>query len=208
MPWWNHAHLEATPSVLAKDWELGDYKLSGPYTYENLTIFLVHGEGNPHGKSFLTLEEALERKVVVVHETGDVNELVVENVSRNEEVFVQAGDIVKGGQQDRVLSVDLIVPARSGGIPINAFCVEHGRWSQRGAEVVTSFEVSPNMVATKELKMAAKSTRSQGEVWDKVEQEQAKLSRSACGSQSSPIGVQPPTNPGKREGARESRSLC
>src|SRR5436309_718169 len=105
----------------------GDYKISGPYIYENLTIYLVHGQDTVDGKKFLTLQEALEKRVVIVHETKDVNELAIENVSKDEEVYVQSGDIVKGGQQDRVLAVDLIVPPRSGKIPIAAFCVESGR---------------------------------------------------------------------------------
>jgi len=63
----------------------------------------------------------MERKAVIVHETSEVNELSIENVSQTEEVLVQAGDIVKGGDQDRVLAVDLIMPARSGKVPIAAF---------------------------------------------------------------------------------------
>ena len=35
-------------------------------------------------------------------------ELSIENVS-SEEVYVQSGDIVKGGQQDRMMAVDLIL---------------------------------------------------------------------------------------------------
>jgi len=58
---------------------------------------------------------------------SSVNALTVENTGKDE-VFVQAGDIVKGGQQDRVLSVDLLLPPRSGEVTIAAFCVEHGRW--------------------------------------------------------------------------------
>lgn len=49
----------------------------------------------------------------MVYETKDVNELSVENRS-HKDIYVQSGDIVKGGQQDRVLAVDLIVPPRSG----------------------------------------------------------------------------------------------
>ena len=106
----------------------------GPYVHENLTIFLVHGPDQSFSGPFTPLEEAMERKVVVVHETSEVNELAIENRSRSEEVFVQAGDIVKGGQQDRMLAVDLILSADSGRMPIDAFCVEHGRWTQRGTE--------------------------------------------------------------------------
>lgn len=152
------------------------YKISGPYTHENLTIFLIHGKDTISGKKFLTLQEAMEQKVVIVHETKDVNELAIENVSKDQEVYVQSGDIVKGGQQDRVLAVDLIVPPRSGKIPIAAFCVESGRWSKRGNEVAGKFESSNEVLATRDLKLAANKTKSQSEVWAKVSEAQAKLS--------------------------------
>ena len=105
-------------------------KISGPYTHENLTIFLIHGKDELKGKTFLTLAEALQKKLAVVHETKQVNELSIENLSRTEEVFVLAGDIVKGGQQDRIIAFDLIVPPQSK-LPLAAFCVEAGRWQQR-----------------------------------------------------------------------------
>src|SRR5713101_4360263 len=121
-----------------------DYRLSGPYTHKNLSIFLIHNKTTTRTKSFLTLQEALEQKKVVVYETQSVNELAIENLS-NEEVYVQAGDIVKGGQQDRMLAVDLIVPPSSGKMPIAAFCVEHGRWSRRGNEQASVFTSSADV---------------------------------------------------------------
>ena len=151
-------------------------KLSGPFKHKNLTFYLVHGADSLTGKTPLTLEEAMERRLVVVHETGDVNELSIENVSRSDEVFVQAGDIVKGGQQDRMLAVDLIVPARSGRIPIDSFCVESGRWTARGVESRMEFNSSAEYAPSKDLKMAAKHSKSQGEVWNKVAESQEKLS--------------------------------
>ncbi len=154
----------------------GDYKLSGPYTHKNLSIFLVHGKSVIKGKSFLTLQEALVQKKVVVYETRSVNELSIQNFS-DEDVFVQSGDIVKGGQQDRMIGVDLIVPPRSGKLPISAFCVEHGRWSGRGNERVTVFSSSADAAATKEIRLAAKRSTSQGEVWQSVTVAQDKLSR-------------------------------
>jgi hypothetical protein len=171
---------ESTPEA-KQVWPVSDYKLSGPYTHENLTVYLIHGEDGLNGKPFLTLQEAMDRKLVVVHETSEVNELAVENLSARDEVFVQAGDIVKGGQQDRVLSVDLIVPARSGRVPIAAFCVEQGRWSRRGGEPAAAFSVSNDMAATKELKMAAKHAKSQSGVWGEVATAQRKLSASTNG---------------------------
>ena len=156
--------------------QTGDYRLSGPYTHRNLTIFLVHGKDLIKGKSFLTLEEALVQKKVVVYETQSVNELSIQNFS-NEDVYVQAGDIVKGGQQDRMIGVDLIVPPKSGKLPISAFCVEHGRWSGRGNEQAAVFSSSADAVATKEIKLAAKRSNSQGGVWQSVSVAQDKLSR-------------------------------
>ncbi|HVG29095.1 MAG TPA: DUF6569 family protein [Pyrinomonadaceae bacterium] len=153
-----------------------DYTVSGPYTYKNLSVFLLHGKGGDEGKNLLTLSEALASKKVVVYETRNVNELAIENLS-DEEVFVQSGDIVKGGQQDRMLSVDLIVPARSGKIAISAFCVEHGRWTKRGGEASAHFSSSNDRAATKDLKLAARSAKSQGQVWQRVEEAQSKLSR-------------------------------
>lgn len=155
---------------------VADDKLSGPYMYNNLTIYLVHGQDRGGAKPPLTLSEAMEQKKVVVHETESVNELAVENVS-NEQVFVQSGDIVKGGKQDRVLAVDMIIPPKSGKMPIDSFCVEHGRWSGRGDEAVASFGGSTKMINSKELKIAAKHNGSQREVWDKVAESQVKLSR-------------------------------
>jgi ARG/rhodanese/phosphatase superfamily protein len=153
----------------------GDYRLSGPYTHKNLSIFLIHGKNLIEGKTLLTLQEALEQKKVAVYETKDVNELAIENFS-NEDVYVQSGDIVKGGQQDRLLAVDLIVPPRSGRVPIAAFCVEQGRWSRRGSELAGIFSSSTDVAATKEIKVAAKSANSQAGVWENVTVAQDKLS--------------------------------
>jgi len=56
-------------------------KLSGPYTHKNLTIYLIHGSDVLKSKTPVPLEEALKRKLVVVHETEDINELAIENLS-------------------------------------------------------------------------------------------------------------------------------
>jgi len=169
----------APPPAPAKhEIQLSNYRLSGPYQYENLTIFLVHGPDQPFSGPYTPLQQAMERKQVAVYETSEVNELAIENRSASEEVFVQAGDIVKGGQQDRTLAVDLIVPTKSGRMPIDAFCVESGRWTQRGAEGVNQFSMSQDMVATKELKMATKAEGSQAKVWREVETAKEDLSES------------------------------
>ncbi len=151
-----------------------DYRLEGPFTHGNLSVFLIHGKDKIKG-TFLTLHEAMVQRKVIVRETTTVNELTIENIS-GDEIYVQSGDIVKGGKQDRMMAVDLILPPRSGRIKISAFCVENGRWSQRGSEQVTVFNSSTNSVASREVKLAAKMKESQGEVWREVATAQDKLS--------------------------------
>ena len=129
----------------------GDYRLSGPYTHNNLTIYLVHGADTIRAGRLLTLQEAMDQKKVVVYETGSVNELAVENVSTDVEVFVQSGDIVKGGRQDRTIGTDFILPAKSGKTPIASYCVEHGRWSGRGGESSAQFSSAGKMVVGKQM---------------------------------------------------------
>jgi hypothetical protein len=153
-----------------------DYELSSPYTHKNLTVFLIYGPNRINAKNFLTLQEALAQKKVIVFETKDVNELAIQNVS-SDEVYVQSGDIVKGGQQDRMLGVDLIVPPHSRRIPIAAFCVESGRWTRRGNEQAGTFGSSADVVSSKEIKLAAKVAQNQGDVWKNVELAQDKLSQ-------------------------------
>jgi hypothetical protein len=193
--------LIATPLATLGGWgghtvqrpqQKDEYRLEGPFTQGNLTVFLIHGKDKIKGQTFITLQEALVQRKVIVRETREVNELSIENISK-EEVFVQSGDIVKGGQQDRMLVVDLILPPHSGKIRIAAFCIENGRWSQRGNEEVTTFNSSSNVVASREVKLAAKSRGSQGEVWREVAAAQDKLSANVGGNvknQASPTSLQ------------------
>ena len=57
------------------------FALTGPFVHDNLAIFLIHGTDRLKGKSYLTLQEAMEKQIVIVRETGNVNELSIENVS-------------------------------------------------------------------------------------------------------------------------------
>jgi hypothetical protein len=172
-------------------------RITGPVVHENLAVYFVRGPSAP-GKVPLTLEEAMARRVVQVRETGNVNQLEIENLG-NDEVFIQSGDIVKGGQQDRTLMVSLVLPPKSGRVSIASFCVEQGRWSARGGEDVKNFSTSAAAVPSREMKIAMKAPKPapvpsptqssrlpmgyaaetglrQREVWDEVAKAQQKLS--------------------------------
>jgi hypothetical protein len=152
------------------------YSLSGPYTCKNLTIFLVHADAKDSNAKFMTLQEALSQKKAIVTETGTVNTLSIENVSGDVHIYIQSGDIVRGGKQDRTLGSDYVIGPKSGKIPISSFCVERGRWQKRGNEGVNEFSVSNRILPSKGLKIAANYNNSQRYVWDEVDSFQNKLS--------------------------------
>src|SRR5438067_11374144 len=120
--------------------------VSGPYTHGNLAIFLFHGSDEIDGGGYTSLTEAFEKKHVLVHETGTVGQLEVENLSETFDISIQTGDILKGGRQDRIVAIDFIIPARSGRIPIPTFCVERGRRHKRRFESATKSTSSTHSV--------------------------------------------------------------
>jgi hypothetical protein len=154
---------------------VADYRLAEPQTHANLSVFLIRGPDVLPGKTYLTLQEALQQGVAVVHETGS-DVLAIENLSLGQELFVQSGDIVKGGTQDRTIASDLIAPPRSGRLPLACFCVEHDRSFPRGDEPAAAFSSSSNALSSNGLKLAVRARRSQEEVWANVERLQRRLS--------------------------------
>lgn len=143
--------LSALPG-LADDTPSAAYRISGPHVHENLAVYLVHGASKA-GPVPLTLQEAIANDGVRVVETGSVNQLEIENIG-TQDVFIQAGDIVKGGKQDRVLTVSLLLTPGAGKVPIGAFCVEQGRWAARGTEDVKRFASAETSMPSREAKLA------------------------------------------------------
>jgi len=183
-------------------------RVSGPNIHEKLAVYFIHGPSE-QGPVPLTLQEALEKGSVRILETGEVNELKIENTG-TEEVFIQSGDIVKGGKQDRVLRMSFVLPPKSGQVALAAFCVERGRWSARGDENVAGFSSSAEAMPSREAKLAmrapvtetasmpdrsasAASQREMGtvylrqrEVWESVAKTQSELSESLSAAVASP----------------------
>src|SRR5947207_13413366 len=95
--------------------------VSGPYTHGNLAIFLFHGADEIAGGGYISLTEAFEKKHVLVHETGTVGQLEVENLSETFDIFIQAGNVFKGDGQDTTIAINSIIPLRWRPIPSPAF---------------------------------------------------------------------------------------
>ncbi len=92
-----------------------------------------------------------------------VNTLYVQNVSKDT-IYIMAGEVVKGGKQDRVLAQDMILPPNGKKVDISVFCVEHGRWSYKeSGKFDQYFSVSSNSIRQKVIQ-----EKNQSAVWDEV----------------------------------------
>ena len=75
-----------------------------------------------------------------------------------------AGEVVKGGKQDRVLAQDMILPPNSKKVDISVFCVERNRWSYgESGQFDKYFSVSSNSVRQKVIQ-----EKNQSAVWEAV----------------------------------------
>src|SRR5207302_1203111 len=142
-----------------------------------------HGEDKLPNQKILTLQEGLAQGLVVVHDTGVT--LRVDNRA-NMPLFIQAGDIVKGGSQDRTLPLDMLISANTKNVPIGALCVELGRSFPRGNEISTSFQTSTEQLPSRKLRLAAHSN-AQVQVWSNVQALQQNLARTTGGSVQAPL---------------------
>jgi len=171
-----------SPSALPSRPE-GEWRLLDPVVYENISIFPVVSSQSQDTSPFLTLEEGLATGEVTVAEQGaqvlqrsrdgrpvylpqyntgaSVNQLVLINRSRRP-LLLLAGELVSGGKQDRVIGKDRIVPVGAPPLPLDVFCVEHGRWTGAAQFAAANTIVHPS------VRERAAVDQKQAEVWDAV----------------------------------------
>ncbi|MCF8298999.1 MAG: hypothetical protein K9J13_15735 [Saprospiraceae bacterium] len=117
---------------------------------------------------FTNLETAIKQNKIIVTEvssSGTVNTLFAENISK-ETIYLMAGEVIKGGKQDRIIGSDVIIlPGEKKNI--SAFCVERGRWSAQGSG--DKFDGYSNGVS-QNVRKAAVVDKNQSEVWSNVSQ--------------------------------------
>jgi hypothetical protein len=160
----------------------GGWRLLDPVTYENISIFPVVTSFTQDTSPFLTLDEGLSNGEVVISEQGatglartrgvrpvavpqydsaSVNQLVLINRSKRP-LLLLAGELVSGGKQDRIIGKDRIVPVGAEPLPLDVFCVEHGRWSSGSQFVESKTIVHPS------VREQAAVKQSQTDVWAAV----------------------------------------
>jgi hypothetical protein len=155
----------------------GDPAIGQPRTFDNLTVFAVTSHLQTDIGPLTTLDDALAKGAASVHEMGadrsvhgegaQVNALVIENKAATP-IYVLAGTIVKGGKQDRQIGDDFIVGAHQT-VPVDAYCVEHGRWANNRDGVATGGQFGTvGLLTDSTVRTAAQYQRNQSEVWSKV----------------------------------------
>jgi len=147
-----------------------DHSIGGANVLGNLVIFPVTSRSQVDVGPLISLDEALAKHSAEVREVGgggSVNTLVIENKGKIP-VLVLAGTIVKGGNQDRQIGQDFIIESKQT-TPVDAFCVEHGRWNgQRNGQATAGQFGTSEVLATSKVRAAGQYKKSQGEVWSKV----------------------------------------
>ena len=160
------------PAAAETAFELGPgQRVLAPITYKQLAIFPIVEQGTVADTTqYLTLAEGLKSKQVEVSEAkggAAVNHVTVANHS-GRPLLLLGGEIILGGQQDRILGKDTIIPAHEE-TTVQVFCVEHGRWSGGRA-----FTETGGIVEGK-TRAKAKFAGDQGQVWQEVAKKTAAL---------------------------------
>jgi hypothetical protein len=186
----------------------GNWRLLDPITYENITIFPVVSASTQDTSAFLTLDEGLSSGEVIVSEQGaaglarsrdgrpvavpqyssgaSVNQLVLINRSKRP-LLLLAGELVSGGKQDRIIGKDRIVPVGSEPLPLDVFCVEHGRWTGASSQ----FGKAKTIVHPSVREQAAVA-QNQNEVWNAVRSGTSAMPKAVPGGVAGGVPAPPP----------------
>jgi len=141
-------------------------KFTDPIQYESLTLRFLLGPSVP--PDYLTLAESCRLNIVEILQTGTVGRLTVRNRSPKKPLFIQLGELLKGGLQDRTIATDLVLDPgeQYDGLPV--YCVEQARWSKRREEDHKKFVCTQDFVATKPLRSSLERREDQSAVWAAV----------------------------------------
>ena len=144
-------------------------------SFKNLQIIPLFTEGE-EGPVYLTLKEALEKRLLVITEVSaqaSVPELKVIN-NADVSVLLLDGEEVAGAKQNRVLNTSILVKEKSELI-IPVSCTEQGRWSYQTDEFSNSENILSYKIRGKKAASVSNSLREggnyqsdQGAIWDGI----------------------------------------
>lgn len=153
------------PEEVALDMDLGEGQSVGaPIAYANLTVYPVRSSVHAEIAEYLTLEEALRDDLIDVTEKGhaEVNQVLVSSRAKLP-IYLMAGEVILGGNQDRVVAKDTVIEPGATNVAVRVFCVEAGRWHGK----TVAFE-DGSLQASTAVRKAAQLEGDQGLVWEAV----------------------------------------
>lgn len=158
----------ATASVSTPLTELqNELRMGSPVEVGGALVYGLHKDAWPD-EAYLTLDTAVEKGWIELREleNAEVNQIeVVWDLPAP--TLILAGQMIRGAQQDRVFSRDVLLEGR-GAAPLPVYCVESGRWSG-GSDFAFSGALVSNAV-----RGTVNDQRDQSAVWAKVSEEQAR----------------------------------
>lgn len=113
-------------NVALKDF-LDRVEIEDAIIYKNLRVFPINIMERKQGYKLMTLTEALKESILEVRETDVVANLKFINKSKDTKILIIEGEIVKGGRQNRVINVTMIIDESSESV-VPTSCVEQHRW--------------------------------------------------------------------------------
>jgi hypothetical protein len=163
------------------------FQFTRPIQHENLTLqFLLGPSVSPY---YLTLAEGSPLNIVEIIETGTVGRLAVHNRSPKQPLFIQLGELLKGGLQDRTIATDLVLDPGEQYDGLSVYCVEQARWSKRHEEDHKKFVPTQDFAATKPLRSSLERREDQSAVWAAVASAKHKMASQLSGYLGSQISA-------------------
>lgn len=148
------------------------YALAQPVSYGSVSVVPIvdvsvdakPDTGSEKQDEYISLEEARKNAWIEIHEipgSAEVNSLEVRN-DGPKPILLLAGELLLGGQQDRIVAKDTVVPPGKT-VEVPVFCVEPGRWEGEDK----SFGSGGGMVP-QSIREETTLSQDQGKVWEGV----------------------------------------
>jgi hypothetical protein len=113
---------------------------------------------NPRARAHAAESTQANYRDAQVAENNEVNRLMVVNKS-GKPLYLMPGEVIVGGDQDRTIGEETVVASTGKPVPIDVFCVEHGRWSRRGEAESTSLYAALGATSAKNARELADEAR-------------------------------------------------
>jgi len=163
--------LSATAASAQITYETVFVDYDSAYTYKNLKIIPIRQKNNGDGgiigiSRVISLSDAIKNGIATITERGtasteNVHWLRINNNS-DSSIYVNSGELIAGGRQDRMVMRDTILNPTKRDQYIPVMCVEEDRWSDKEKEFIYSG------FANTHLRKTLDSAKNQVQIWREI----------------------------------------